>query len=67
MINNVDLESSTTTLGPGGAKTYTGSIDACTAGQSFSYDVNIYYQDTVTSAYYNITGEGTKLEGTCAN
>ncbi len=67
MVNGVDLESSTSTLAPGGSKTYTGAIAACTAGQSFSYTTSIYYQDAKTSAYYNFTGDGNKLEGTCAN
>ncbi|MBW2984342.1 class III signal peptide-containing protein [Candidatus Woesearchaeota archaeon] len=67
VVNSVDLETSTTTIAPGGSKTYTGSIAACTAGQSFSYSTNIYYQDTKTSAYYNFTGDGNKLEGTCAS
>lgn len=66
VVNGVDLESSTTTLAAGGSKTYTGSIAACTAAQSFSYNANIYYQDSITSAYYNMTGDGNKLEGTCA-
>lgn len=65
-VNNVDLESGTTTLGPGGAHTYTGAVAACTAGQSFSYDVTITYTDTKTSADYTYTGGGVKLEGTCA-
>jgi hypothetical protein len=67
VVNGVDLESSTTTLGPGGSKTYSGAVAACTAGQAFSYSANIYYQDSKTSAYYNFTGDGNKLEGTCAS
>ncbi|MBU2561191.1 MAG: hypothetical protein KKD17_02755 [Nanoarchaeota archaeon] len=66
VVNGVDLESSTSTVAVGGSKTYTGSIAACTAGQSFSHAVSVYYQDSATSAYYNFTGDGTKLEGTCA-
>ena len=67
LVNDFDLETGSSTLGPGGAKTYTGNIAACSAGQSFSYGVSISYQDSVTGASYNVTGEGTKLEGTCAN
>ena len=67
VVNSVDLESSTTTLAPGGSTTYTGAVADCTAGQSFSYDASIYYQDSKTSAYYNFTGDGNKLEGTCAS
>lgn len=66
-INSVDLETGTTTLGPGGTKTYNGSIDACTAGQSFSYDVTITYTDKKTGAEYTYTGGGVQLDGTCAN
>src|SRR3989344_1563837 len=66
VVNSIDLESSSSTLGPGASKTYTGSIDACTAGQPFRYSVSLSYQDGVTEATYNITGDGTKLEGTCA-
>ena len=67
MVNSVDIETSTTTLAPGGSKTYSSDFVNCTAGQSFSYSANIYYQDSKTSAYYNFTGDGNKLEGTCAN
>jgi hypothetical protein len=65
-VNSVDLESGTSTIGVGGSKTYTGSIAACTAGQSFAYDVVINYTDTGTSASYSFTGDGNKLEGNCA-
>ena len=47
--------------------TYTGAVDACTAGQSFSYDVTITYTDKKTGAEYTYTGGGVKLDGTCAN
>ena len=67
VVNSIDLESGSPTLGPGASKTYTGSIDACTAGQPFRYSVSLSYQDGVTEATYNITGDGTKLEGTCAS
>ena len=67
LVNNVDLESDSSTLGPGASKTYIGSIDACTAGQPFRYTVSFSYQDSVTSAAYNSTGDGTKLEGICAS
>jgi len=66
-VNSVDVEAGTSTLGPGGSKTYTGAIAACTASQGFSYDVSLTYQDKKTSATYNNTGGGVKLEGTCAN
>lgn len=65
-VNSVDLESSTTTIAPGGSTTYTTDFVNCTAAQSFSYAVSITYTDTKTSASYTFTGEGNKLEGTCA-
>ena len=40
---------------------------ACEAGDAYSYDVRIEYTDTETGATYTFTGEGQKLEGTCAN
>jgi hypothetical protein len=66
-VNSVDVEAGTSTLGPGGSKTYSGAVAACTAGQSFSYDVTITYTDKKTGASYTSTGGGVKLEGTCAN
>ena len=66
MVNGVDLENSTTTLAAGSSHTYSGAVDACTEGNAFDYEVSIYYQDSKTSGYYNHTGDGSKLEGTCA-
>lgn len=37
------------------------------AGSSFSVSVDIEYQDVNTGAVYTFDGDGTKLEGTCAN
>jgi hypothetical protein len=67
VVNGVDLEASTRTLASGSSYTYTGAIAACTSGQSFSYNIYVYYQNTQTSAYYNFTGDGRKLEGVCAS
>ena len=66
-VNSVDLENGITTLGAGGSHTYSGSIAACTAGQSFNYDVTLTYSEQKTGAEYTYTGGGVKLEGTCAN
>ncbi|MEE9525830.1 MAG: hypothetical protein V3V78_04465 [Candidatus Woesearchaeota archaeon] len=66
-VGGTDLESGTTSLAPGGSHTYTGAAAACTAGQAFSYAVDITYTDTKTDATYSITGDGNKLEGTCAS
>jgi hypothetical protein len=66
VINGVDLENSTTALSPGATVTYSGNIGKCTSGGSFSYPVSIYYQNYVTGAYYNFTGDGNNLKGICA-
>ena len=66
IVNSVDLASGET-LSSGASRTYTGSIAACTADQTFSYTVSITYQDSITSANYNFTGDGTRLEGVCAS
>jgi hypothetical protein len=66
-INGQDLESSSTTLGVGGSNTYTGAVAACTAGQGYSYDVSITYEDSKTGLNSTLTGDGNKLEGTCAD
>ena len=65
VVNGVDLASNET-IGVGGSRTYTGSIAACTADQGYAYDTNIYFQDSKTSANFNVTGDGNQLEGTCA-
>ncbi|MBN2457536.1 hypothetical protein JXB31_00205 [Candidatus Woesearchaeota archaeon] len=58
------------TIGPGGSATYTGTVATdltCFAGQSFVFSVSVTYTDSNTGATYDFTGEGMKLEGTCAN
>jgi hypothetical protein len=65
-VNSVELASDET-VGVGSQQTYTGAIAACTAGQGYSYDVSITYTDSKTDASYTFTGDGNKLEGTCAN
>lgn len=64
-VNSVNVANSNV-LNPGDSATLTGSIAACTAGQSFSYSISITYNDTETGASYTYTGDGRKLEGTCA-
>lgn len=66
LVNSVDLASGEV-LSSGATKTYSGAIAACSAGQTFSYPVSIYYQDSITLANYNFSGEGTRLEGVCAS
>ena len=64
-VNGVDLEASTSTLGVGGTKTYTGAVAACTAGQAYSYTVSITFTDTKTGLATTLTGDGSTLQGTC--
>ena len=42
-------------------------IDCGDAGDGFSYDVTLTYTDSGTGASYAFTGDGNKLEGTCAS
>lgn len=55
------------TLAPGEVKTLTSDDVTCSAGDRFSYDVEVKYTDEETNANYTFTGEGNKLEGTCAS
>ena len=41
--------------------------DCGDSGDSYSYDVAVDYTDSSTGASYTFTGDGNKLEGTCAN
>ena len=75
-VSNIMLGTTTMTtagqnLGAGETKTFTGTVagaDVCgAAGDSFSYAVWLNYTDKATNAVYNFTGDGTKLEGKCAN
>lgn len=42
-------------------------IDCGDAGDSFSYEIIITYTDSGTGASYSFTGDGNKLEGSCAS
>ena len=66
-VNSVNVASGNNTLSPGDSATLTGAIAACTAGQAFAYAVSITYTDSETGAVYTYTGDGRKLEGTCAS
>ncbi len=66
VVNGVDLASGEV-VSAGASKTYTGNVAACSAGQTFSYTVNTFYRDSITSADYNFTGDNTRLEGICAS
>jgi len=65
VINGVDLETATSTLGVGGTVSYSGAIATCTAGQAYAYSVSITFTDTKTNLTTTITGDGAQLEGTC--
>jgi uncharacterized protein (UPF0333 family) len=53
-------------LGPGGSVTIISDVSlGCTAGQTYSYDVSLTYEDA-NGAEYTFTGAGNRLEGTCA-
>jgi uncharacterized protein (UPF0333 family) len=59
-----------TSLAPGQSTTCTdadGASGCAASGDAFSYDVSIAYTDDETGAGYTYTGEGHKLEGTCAD
>jgi len=55
------------TLSPGQSTTLSGSGLTCTAGQAFSHNVTIVYQDMATNAIYSTSGDGHKLEGACSS
>ena len=65
VVNGVNLAASES-LAAGASRTYTGAVAACTAAQAYSYPAYVTYTDSVTSASFNLTGNGQKLEGTCA-
>jgi hypothetical protein len=66
-IGGQNLSTADVTLGPGGSAIFSDTLLDCAAGQSYVYSVNIIYVDQSTNASYTFTGDGTKLEGTCAN
>ncbi|RMF54879.1 class III signal peptide-containing protein [Candidatus Woesearchaeota archaeon] len=66
LLNGTALYGTDFQLAPGTSTTITSDLINCTAGQSFSYSVQINYTNSVTSASYTFTGDGTNLEGTCA-
>jgi hypothetical protein len=55
------------TLAAGEEKQFTSDDVTCTAGNSFSYDVEVEYTDEETNAEYTFTGIGNRLEGICAS
>jgi len=68
-LGGTSLSITATTLAPGGTitKTSTNIGNPCGgAAQPFSASVSISYTNLETGASYTFTGDGTKLEGTCA-
>lgn len=54
-------------MSPGATYTVNDAAVTCTgATNTFSYDVTITYTDQATGAEYDFTGDGHKLEGSCA-
>ncbi len=70
-IQNVSLDGTdlavSQTMKAGQTKKLTSTAVTCTAGDAFSYDVSILYTNEETGANYTYNGDGTKLEGTCAD
>jgi uncharacterized protein (UPF0333 family) len=68
-LDGTALSCGVTALSPGQETkcSHTTVASACTGGGSFSYEVSTTYTDDDTSAAYTYTGEGNKLEGTCAD
>jgi hypothetical protein len=68
--STADLVSSDIALPSGGTTTISGTataLTACPTGQAYSYNLTLSYTDDTTSATYSLTGDGTELEGICAN
>ncbi len=67
-LEGTALTCAATSLNPGQEThcSHTSVASGCTGGGGFSYDVSITYTDDETSASYTFTGDGNKLEGTCA-
>ena len=68
--SGTDTSSPGNTYTPGQTRELTATLtnsDPCTAaGDSFSLDVIFSYTDQATNEVYTFSGEGNKLEGTCA-
>ena len=74
IITNVELGGTTIitsdqTINSGESKNMTldNHVDCGSAGDGYSYDLVLTYTDSGTGASYAFTGDGNKLEGTCAS
>ncbi len=65
-LDSTDLGVSAVTLTAGQTYTVTNAAPTCTSG-SYSYGVSINYTDVATGGDYVYTGNGQKLEGSCAS
>ncbi len=65
----LSISNTSTVLAPGETATVTGTATALcgTAGDSYTSNIAIKFTDDETGSVYVFTGEGNKLEGTCAN
>ncbi|MBI2130177.1 hypothetical protein HYU10_00230 [Candidatus Woesearchaeota archaeon] len=68
-LGGTDLITTDQSINPGETKNMSINThkDCGDGGDSFSYDVIVDYTDSGTGASYTFTGDGNKLEGTCAN
>jgi hypothetical protein len=68
-VNGVGLSCAQASISPGQQITCWNQTAAsdCSAGGPFTYDVSITYTNDETKGTYTYTGDGHKLEGTCAN
>ena len=68
-LSGTDVITTDQAISPGETKNMTinSHKDCGDGGDSYSYDVIVDYTDSGTGASYTFTGDGNKLEGTCAN
>ncbi len=68
-IGGTDVITADQAVNPGETKNMSISShkDCGESGDSYSYEIVIDYSDSGTGASYSFTGDGNKLEGTCAN
>lgn len=69
-FDGVSIDSDSIVIAPGETQTVTNNDvgNICNnAGDSFTLDINITYTDDETGQSFSFLGDGSKLEGTCAN
>ncbi|MBT4824522.1 hypothetical protein HN695_03915 [Candidatus Woesearchaeota archaeon] len=68
-LNGVDLDTTGQILTAGETVTFSADNEfssLCNGGDSFSVNISIVYNDTVTDSTYTFTGDGHNLEGECS-